>query len=65
MTPNDIDEVVMVGGMTRMPKIIQTVKEFLAKTPIRELIQMKWWVSVQQSKVQFYQVMLRMSYYWM
>ncbi len=33
MTPNDIDEVVMVGGMTRMPKIIQTVKEFFGKDP--------------------------------
>ena len=33
MTPNDIDEVVMVGGMTRMPKIIQTVKEFFWQRP--------------------------------
>ena len=24
----DIDEVILVGGMTRMPKIIDTVKEF-------------------------------------
>jgi len=31
--PGDIDEVVLVGGMTRMPKIIETVKEFFGKEP--------------------------------
>merc|ERR1711939_504353 len=30
---NEVSEVVMVGGMTRMPKIIQTVKEFFCKDP--------------------------------
>ena len=30
---NEIDEVVLVGGMTRMPKIIETVKEFFGKEP--------------------------------
>ena len=29
----DIDEVVLVGGMTRMPKIIETVKGFFGKEP--------------------------------
>lgn len=29
----DIDDIVMVGGMTRMPKIIETVKEFFGKEP--------------------------------
>lgn len=33
LKPSDIDEVVMVGGMTRMPKIIETVKEFFGKEP--------------------------------
>ncbi len=33
MSSNEIDEVVLVGGMTRMPKIIQTVKEFFGKDP--------------------------------
>ncbi len=28
-----IDEVVLVGGMTRMPKVIETVKEFFGKEP--------------------------------
>ena len=31
--PKDIDEVVLVGGMTRMPKIQQLVKEFFGKEP--------------------------------
>jgi molecular chaperone DnaK len=30
---HDIDEVIMVGGMTRMPKVIETIKEFFGKTP--------------------------------
>ena len=30
---SEIDEVVLVGGMTRMPKIIETVKEFFGKEP--------------------------------
>ncbi|NBX66595.1 MAG: molecular chaperone DnaK [Proteobacteria bacterium] len=30
---SEIDEVVLVGGMTRMPKIIETVKNFFGKEP--------------------------------
>lgn len=30
---SDIDEVVLVGGMTRMPKVIETVKEFFGRQP--------------------------------
>ena len=33
VSASDIDEVVLVGGMTRMPKIIDTVKEFFGKEP--------------------------------
>ena len=33
VTANEIDEVVLVGGMTRMPKIIETVKDFFGKEP--------------------------------
>lgn len=33
----DIDEVVMVGGMTRMPKVIQTVKDFFGREPNRSV----------------------------
>ncbi|MEM8833090.1 MAG: molecular chaperone DnaK [Pseudomonadota bacterium] len=30
---SDIDDVILVGGMTRMPKIIETVKEYFGKEP--------------------------------
>ncbi len=33
LTANDISEVVMVGGMTRMPKVIEAVKNFFGKDP--------------------------------
>jgi molecular chaperone DnaK len=33
VTPRDINEVVLVGGMTRMPKVIQVVREFFGKEP--------------------------------
>lgn len=33
LTAKDIDEVILVGGMTRMPKIIETVKNFFGKEP--------------------------------
>lgn len=33
LKPADIDDVVMVGGMTRMPKIIEAVKDFFGKEP--------------------------------
>ncbi|MFC3096503.1 molecular chaperone DnaK [Alteraurantiacibacter palmitatis] len=33
LTAADIDEVVLVGGMTRMPKVREAVKEFFGKEP--------------------------------
>jgi len=33
ISANDIDEIVMVGGMTRMPKVINEVKNFFGKEP--------------------------------
>jgi len=33
LDPHDIDEVIMVGGMTRMPKVVETIKNFFNKTP--------------------------------
>jgi len=35
VTAKDINEDVLVGGMTRMPKVIQVVKEFFGKEPHR------------------------------
>ncbi|SFM46184.1 molecular chaperone DnaK [Thermodesulforhabdus norvegica] len=33
LTPRDIDEVILVGGMTRMPRIQEKVKEFFGREP--------------------------------
>ena len=35
VTAKDIQEIVLVGGMTRMPKVIQVVKDFFGKEPHR------------------------------
>jgi molecular chaperone DnaK len=32
---SDIDDVILVGGMTRMPKVQEKVKEFFGKDPRR------------------------------
>ncbi len=33
LNPGDVDEVILVGGMTRMPKVVETVKNFFGKDP--------------------------------
>ena len=35
LKPSDIDEVLLVGGMTRMPKVIESVKKLFGKEPNR------------------------------
>ncbi|AHF96631.1 MAG: molecular chaperone DnaK [Desulfurella sp.] len=37
LTQKDIDYVILVGGMTRMPKIQQVVKEFFGKEPRKDV----------------------------
>lgn len=37
MKTSDIGEVVMVGGMTRMPKVVEVVKSFFGKDPNRSV----------------------------
>ncbi len=34
---SDIDDIIMVGGMTRMPKVQETVKEFFGKEPRKDV----------------------------
>ena len=33
LKPNEIDEVILVGGQTRMPKVFETVREFFGREP--------------------------------
>uniref|UniRef100_A0A832GNH5 Chaperone protein DnaK n=1 Tax=Caldimicrobium thiodismutans TaxID=1653476 RepID=A0A832GNH5_9BACT len=35
ITPQDISEVILVGGMTRMPKVQQKVKEIFGREPVK------------------------------
>jgi molecular chaperone DnaK len=35
LQPNQIDEVILVGGMTRMPKVFETVKQLFGREPHR------------------------------
>src|SRR5918998_63166 len=37
VTAKDVDEVVLVGGMTRMPKVIEAVRQFFGKEPARNV----------------------------
>ncbi|HEY0421952.1 MAG TPA: molecular chaperone DnaK, partial [Rhodopila sp.] len=37
VTANEIQEVILVGGMTRMPKVIEAVKAFFGKEPARNV----------------------------
>ncbi|TDH59632.1 molecular chaperone DnaK [Dankookia rubra] len=37
LTAGEIDEVILVGGMTRMPKVIDAVKSFFGKEPARNV----------------------------
>jgi len=37
VTAAEIDEVILVGGMTRMPKVIESVKQFFGREPARNV----------------------------
>ena len=37
LNPNDINEVILVGGQTRMPKVQESVKNFFGKEPKKEV----------------------------
>ncbi|WP_237213832.1 molecular chaperone DnaK [Falsiroseomonas oryziterrae] len=37
LAANEVDEVILVGGMTRMPKVIEVVKQFFGKEPARNV----------------------------
>ncbi|ONG53380.1 molecular chaperone DnaK [Pseudoroseomonas deserti] len=37
LSAGEIDEVILVGGMTRMPKVVEAVKQFFGKEPARNV----------------------------
>ena len=51
LSPSQIDDVILVGGQTRMPLVQQKVEEFFGKAPRKDVNRMKLLLSVQQFKV--------------
>jgi len=37
LSASDLDEIILVGGQTRMPKVIETVKKYFGKEPRRDV----------------------------
>jgi molecular chaperone DnaK len=37
VSPSEIEDVILVGGMTRMPKVIEAVKQFFGREPARNV----------------------------
>lgn len=49
----DIDEIILVGGQTRMPAIVDAVKEYFEKNRTSPSTLTKWWQSARQFKPVF------------
>ena len=47
---SDIDDVILVGGMTRMPKVQEKVKEFFGKDRARTSTRTRPWPSAPPSR---------------
>ena len=65
MTASDIDEVILVGGSTRIPAIQAVVEKHFKKSPSKELILMRLLLLVLLFKEVYYLEMLKMYYYLM
>jgi molecular chaperone DnaK len=50
LKPDDIDEVILVGGSTRIPKIQEVVKSFFGKEPHRGVNPTRWSRSARRSR---------------
>jgi len=64
LDPSDIDEVVLVGGSTRVPKVHDFVKKSLGKDHIKALILTKWFPSVLPFREELSLVTFRMLCCW-
>ena len=57
MTKMDVQEVILVGGMTRMPKVQELVKNLFGRNPSKgvnpdEAVAMGWWENKERKKRQ-------------
>ena len=57
LSAGEINDVILVGGMTRMPKVIEAVKNFFGKEPNRSVNPDEVVALGAAFKVEFYQVM--------
>ena len=48
--PSDIDQVILVGGQTRMPRVQQVVEEFFGRKPNKRSIPTRWSPSARRSR---------------
>jgi len=53
LKPGEIDEVILVGGQTRMPKVQDIVKKFFGKEPNKGVIPRKSWRSAPLCRARF------------
>jgi molecular chaperone DnaK len=44
LSASDIDEVILVGGSTRVPVIQSTVEKFFGRKPSKGVNPMRWWL---------------------
>ena len=63
MQPSEIDQVLLVGGSTRIPAVQESVKRLLGKEPNKSVNPVKLYLWVLLSKVELSLVTLKMSYY--
>ena len=61
----EIDDVILVGGMTRMPKVTEIVKNFFGKEPNKGVNPDEVVASGAAIQAVYYKVMLKMYYYLM
>ena len=64
LSTSDIDEVIMVGGSTRIPAVQDAVKKFFGKEPNKGVTPTRWWPSEPQSKAEYSPATSRMCSCW-
>ena len=65
LQPSQIDKVLLVGGSTRIPAVVDAVKNFMGKDPFRASTPMSAWPSVRRSRAAFWPVRSRICCCWM
>jgi molecular chaperone DnaK len=66
LSNSDIQEVLLVGGSTRIPAVQEAVEKFFGKKPNRSLNPTKWWQLALRFKAQSFPATTRLAMccYW-